>query len=87
MKNSRNLKISGKQDSSVPGHLPKLSKDRVYVEEEKARIAAATALAAEKAADREAKRLQKAKEAKEHAEVLKTQEGVLKLLGDVVTSR
>ena len=48
--------------------------DRAYIEKEKARIAAATAVAEEKAANRETKKLakkQKAKEVKERAEALK----------------
>ncbi|RPB27268.1 hypothetical protein L211DRAFT_834957 [Terfezia boudieri ATCC MYA-4762] len=48
--------------------------DRAYIEQEKACIAAATTLVAEKAANREVRKLakeQNAKEAKEHAEELR----------------
>ncbi|RPB18388.1 hypothetical protein L211DRAFT_874880 [Terfezia boudieri ATCC MYA-4762] len=54
------------------------SLDRAYIEEEKARIAAAAAEKAEKAANREARRLaieQKEKEAKKRAEALKKARG------------
>lgn len=66
------------------------SLDRAYIKKEKARIAAATVLVAEKAVNREARKLakeQKAKEAKERAEALKKQVEVLKLLKGEVTQK